>query len=197
MKNSSTFKETLLGILRKHWSNILLGSMILLLLIPQTGRPIKIFLNRLVAMSPNVTEEANRNKLVSYDWKLQSHSGENINFNSFKGKKVVVSFWATWCPPCIAEMPSLQALYDDYGNEVSFLLVTNEQKHVVDEFMTDREFDLPIYYSLSSPISELESQVLPTTFIINEAGEIVVKKIGAADWNSQEVREVLDASVNF
>jgi len=133
--------------------------------------------------------------LSTYDWQLTGLHRGVVNFNSFKGKVVVVNFWATWCPPCIAEMPSFEDLYTDYKNEVVFLFVANDDKDKVEKFMTKNKYSIPVYFMASENPKELESNSLPTTFIINKEGEIVVEKIGAADWNSRMVREVLDGAL--
>lgn len=176
----------------KNWSNILFGLFILLLLIPQTGTPIKVFVNRLLAFSPGVESAEDRIVLQDYNWKLQDMHGQIVDFSDFKGKKVFVNFWATWCPPCIAEMPSMQALYADYQDKAVFVFVTNDDEVIVENFIDKYGYTFPIYKVVSAAPSELETDVLPTTYLINEKGEILIDKTGVADWNSKSVRELLD-----
>ena len=181
-----------MNFVKKHWSNILFGVLIVLLFIPQTGRPIKVFINRLFAFSPSVESVDERVKLESYNWELVDLNGNSVDFNDFKGKKILVNFWATWCPPCIAEMPSLQALYSDYKNKVVFLFVTNEDDAAISKFLSKNNYDIPIYRRISTPPKAIQTNSLPSTFLINEAGEIVIDKTGAADWNTDKVRALLD-----
>ncbi|MCO4819014.1 MAG: TlpA family protein disulfide reductase [Bacteroidetes bacterium] len=176
---------------RKHWSNILFSLLIVLLLVPQTGRPIKVFVQRLIATSPSVKSTDNRVKIESYDWALEDDKGQRVDFNSFKGKKIVINFWATWCPPCIAEMPSFQLLYNDYKDKAVFLFITSDDFSEVSSFMTQRNLDLPIFKELTRRLPELKGNSLPTTMVINENQEILINKVGAADWNSDEVRALL------
>ena len=122
---------------------------------------------------------------------LEDEDGNRIDFNDFKGKKIVINFWATWCPPCIAEMPSLQALYNDYKDVAVFLFVTQDELATVSAFMKQRNLDLPVYSEITQRIPELAGNSLPTTYIINEYQEVVITKVGAADWNSEEVRNLL------
>lgn len=177
--------------IRKHWSNLLFAVLVLLLIVPQTGKPIKIYLHQLLAFSPSVKSEDDRVKIESYDWVLVDSYGQKIDFNSFKGKKIVVNFWATWCPPCIAEMSSFQQLYDEFHENVEFLFVTNEDEETVKHFLTKKKLHLPIYHEVTSPFPEFEGNNLPTTFIVNENQEIVVKKKGSADWYSEDIRALL------
>ena len=166
--------------------------LIALLVIPQTGTPIKAFVSRLFAFSPSVENAEDRKVLQSYDWQLADMNGKRVDFSTFKGKKVLVNFWATWCPPCIAEMPSMQALYHDYGDQVVFLFVTHDDKAAIEKFITKHGYTFPIYHEVSPAPVELESNALPTTYLINEKGEILIDKTGAADWNSDKVRSLLE-----
>jgi thiol-disulfide isomerase/thioredoxin len=178
--------------IKKNWSNLLFGVIIVLLLVPQTGKPIKTAIHRLIAFSPGVEEKNEREQLQNYNWLLQSLDGNQVNFKEFEGKKILVNFWATWCPPCIAEMPSMQALYDDYGDKAVFLFVTNDDQDAIDKFMAKNNYSFPIYQARTAAPSELQTNSLPTTYVINEEGEILIDKTGAADWNSETVRGLLD-----
>ncbi len=137
-------------------------------------------------------EQKERVKLSSYDWQLMSLEKKVVNFNSFRDRVVVVNFWATWCPPCIAEMPSFEKLYLEYKKDVIFLFVANDDKDKVEKFMEKNKYQIPVYFMTSENPQELESNSLPTTYIINKNGEIIVEKIGAADWNSNNIHEILN-----
>ena len=177
--------------LKRHGSNILLLLFIGLMIFPQTRMPIQIAVNRIFAFSPSEIDEEKREVLSNYDWKLNTLEGETANFSEAQGKVIVLNFWATWCPPCVAEMPSFQKLYDDYGNEVEFYFVSQEEEEPLNRFLEKRGYDLPVYRSLSYIPEQLVSNSLPTTYVISKSGEIVVKKTGAADWNTEEFRSLL------
>ncbi|MFI8602944.1 TlpA family protein disulfide reductase [Cellulophaga baltica] len=156
------------------------------------GFPVKVFVNKLISFAPSEVAEEERFILKDYHWSLIAPENETINFKEFQNQVVVVNFWATWCPPCVAEMPDFQALYDDYGTKVVFLFVTNEDRSVVDAFMKKKSFTLPVYYPQNATPSLLKSSAIPTTFVISKTGEIAIDKTGAADWNSTSTRELLD-----
>ena len=177
---------------RKHWSNVLFFIFIVLILIPQTRQPIRIFLNEMIAFSPSEIDEEDREKVTDFDWRLRDVNNQTVNFEVSQGQPILVNYWATWCAPCIAEMPDLQLLYNDYKDNVDFYFVTSESKEVVDMFMEKRGFTLPVYYAGSQPPQIMRSSSLPTTFLISSQGEIVMKKIGVAKWNSETVRRTID-----
>lgn len=170
--------------LAKHWSNILFFVFVLLLLIPQTRMPIQVFLQRSFSFSPSFTEESKRNQLTNYEWYLSDTENQVIDFSESKGKFIFVSFWATWCPPCVAEMPSIQEFYDTYGNEIDFYLVAKDASESVEKFMQKNEYTFPIVYEASPTPGELATNSLPTSYLISPNGELLIQKTGVADWAS-------------
>lgn len=178
--------------LKKHWSNILFVIFLGLILYPKTGGPIKIFVNRLIAFAPSEKKESNRETLQSWDWWLLNEEGQRVNLSDHKGQVVIINQWATWCPPCVAEMPSFDEVYQEYGDKVVFLFVSNEGIPKTSEFLQRRSMTLPIYQAYSNPPEQLRSQSIPATFVLDRKGRIAVKKIGAADWNASKFRKLLD-----
>lgn len=173
--------------------NIAIVVIIVLLLIPQTGKTLKVGVHKIFGMfSPSEVSEKNRKTLTSYDWKLANYKGEEYNLAESKGKVVFVNLWATWCPPCIAEMPSMQKLYDDYNDKITFLFVSNEHQDKVISFFEKKGYNLPSFLPLSEIPGELYSRTIPATYIIDKKGVIMVDKKGAADWNGDSVRSLLD-----
>lgn len=176
--------------------NLLFIVVIALLLIPQTRKPIQVFINKGVALvvKPSVLDASERQSLSNYDWQLKNTSGHEFDFSSAEGKVIVINFWATWCPPCIAEMPSLEELYKRYqaNDEVVFLFVSNEDTEVLSEFMTKKNYSFQVYQSLTNYPAEFDVTSIPRTFIISKKGEIVIDKSGAADWSSERVTNTID-----
>lgn len=175
-------------------SNIIFIVLIAILIIPQTRQPIQILLHKgLSYINQSSVIDKNDRVTVSYDnWKLKSDTTRILDFNETEGKVVFVNFWATWCPPCIAEMPSLQELYDDYKDKVVFLFVTNDKLEVVSNFKIKRGFDFETFNPITNEPKELETRSIPRTFIINKKGQIVVDESGAVDWNSETVRNQIN-----
>ncbi|MDB9882144.1 TlpA family protein disulfide reductase [Bacteroidia bacterium] len=177
---------------KKNWSNVLFVVVIVLLVLPQTSLPIKTFVSRITATSPNTESEIEREVLTDYQWNLKDLNCGEADFSKFKGKKILINFWATWCPPCVADMPSMQELYNDYKDNVVFVFVTNEKEPAVNKFITKYGYTFPIYKAISPTPELLRTNNLPTTYLLNEAGEILINKTGAADWNSDNVRALME-----
>lgn len=178
--------------LKKHWSNILFVAILVLLIFPQTRMPIQVFVQRLISFSPSEKAENDRELLQDYNWNLQKLNAEEVNFSKSEGKVTIVNFWATWCPPCVAEMPSFQKLYDVYGDKVDFYFVTSEMPEKVEKFMVKNAYTLPIFLQTFEAPKKLKSHVLPTTYLISKNGEIIIDEQGAADWNSEKMKTLLD-----
>ena len=180
--------------IKKHFWNIFFIAFIAIILLNPLGIGMKIKsgIIRLVSSSPSSVSENNRETLQSYNWRLKDANGNVLDFNSLKGNVVFVNMWATWCPPCVAEMPSIESLYKDYGNKVVFLIIANDTPQKVEPFMLKNEFTMPIYYELTQTLSEFETSSIPTTYLVNKQGEIIISKKGAANWNSSKTREIID-----
>ncbi|MCL7763883.1 TlpA family protein disulfide reductase [Polaribacter sp. Z014] len=181
IKNKSTIK------------NIVYVIIIGLLIIPKTRQQIQIGLQTVIAkLSPSI-EKADEAKLVSgYNWKLIDLEGNTYNFNEAKGKVILVNFWATWCPPCIAEMPSIQELYTDYSDKIEFVLVSNETQEVINSFLKKKNYNFKTYRPLTAPPTTFNVKSIPRTFLLNKEGQIIIDESGAANWNSEKVRATID-----
>ncbi|TYB79604.1 TlpA family protein disulfide reductase [Bizionia myxarmorum] len=175
-------------------SNIIFLIVIALLIIPQTRQPIQVFLQKGLAMiSPSEISADKRETLKTYEnWNLVDSKGNPFDFKQAEGKVVFINFWATWCPPCIAEMPSINELYADYKDDVIFLLVSNEKAETIKGFRSKNNYNFEFYQSINNAPTQLQSNSIPQTYLIDKKGSIVMNKSGAANWNSDSVRKLLD-----
>jgi len=170
-------------------SNIIFAIVLVLMLYP----PTREWFMRQIAFSPSVENVEDADKIDSYNWKLNGLNTESLNFSEFNDKVVFINFWATWCPPCRAEMPMIQSLYNDYKDKVVFVFVTNENWPTVEEFFKKNNYNLPTYNSVSSPPSKFtETNSIPASYLIDQEGNILISKVGSANWNSDKVRTLLD-----
>jgi thiol-disulfide isomerase/thioredoxin len=156
------------------------------------GTFVKVQLNRLLAFSPTTISTTDQKKLSTYQWQLVDAAGKNVSLEEYKRKIIFINFWASWCPPCIAEMPSMQKLYADYKDKIVFLFVTTDSFERANAFLIKENLNLPIYQSVTKPPLEMESSTIPATYLIDQQSNVVLAKIGTADWNSDSFRKNLD-----
>ncbi len=115
---------------------------------------------------------------------------------SMRGKVIVLNLWATWCPPCIAEMPSIQGLYTKMANhkDVIFVLLdADSDLEKAKTFMSKRKFTLPVYISLSNLPKSVFSGSIPTTLIIDRSGNIVFKHTGFANYDNKKMIDFINS----
>jgi thiol-disulfide isomerase/thioredoxin len=115
-------------------------------------------------------------------------SGAPVNLSELSGKALVLNFWATWCAPCVAEMPNLQRLRDKTSDlDVQFACVTREPVELVRKFVEKRGIDLPVYVLGTEPPECFKSRAIPATFVLDKKGMIVMRHFGAARWDAEEI----------
>lgn len=178
--------------------NIVFLVILVLLLVPQTRFPIQLLINKGLALfGPSIEDVEDREVLSSYNWKLMDSNDKIVNFEDYQGKVVLINFWATWCPPCIAEMDSLEELYEIYKDEVVFVFVSNEEQPVIEQFLSKKNYGFRAYRPLQAPPKELEVSTIPRTFLIDKNGAIAIDKTGAANWSSDAVKEQIEKLLNI
>jgi thiol-disulfide isomerase/thioredoxin len=164
--------------------------MIVFILIPSTRTMLiraTLFPPKLVSENATIIMNHEEFQLI-----LENLNGQTINLGDFKGKTIFVNFWATWCPPCRAEMPSLKKFCKLYGQKINVFLITTEERLKVLNYLKESGYDLPVYFQKSPAKGNLEVHSLPTSYLISEKSEILIYKKGAADWNSIAFRRKLD-----
>ena len=158
-------------------------------------------------MNPDVAEiaqarndESNDNTaLISnldkadYNLKLIDKDGKTRSLEEFKGKVIFLNFWATWCPPCVAEMPSIDKLHEEMGDDVAFVMLSfDDDFEKAKAFDKRKGYDLPIYAPASNLPAMFQSSALPTTYIIDAEGNLAFTHKGMADYNDPEFKEFLN-----
>lgn len=188
-----------MNITKKQWSNIIFFIVLALIIFTPVGTYVKVQLGKLRVMvsNPSSIEEANRETVNSFNWNLVDNQGKSVNFQEMEGEVILINFWATWCPPCIAEMPNLNALYADYKDKISFVFVANDNAKSVNAYLKKNQYDLPVYYASEDAPTALYSKSIPATFLIDDQGKIVMKELGSSDWNSTNVRNQIDELLAF
>ena len=118
-----------------------------------------------------------------------------FSIQDFKGKNLFINYWATWCNPCLAEMPYMAELYEKYKNEddIVFLYLSREELNTIKNYIPKDESlqKIPIYKIITDD-EFFATSGIPTTFIINSDGTVIVKDLGSAFWNDESVFKFID-----
>jgi len=132
------------------------------------------------------------------DISFKDKNGNTVSLNSLKGKVVFINFWATWCPPCIQEMPSINQLKQSFkGNDnIEFLMVdvdSNIEKSTA--FMEKNKYDLSVYIPTSKIPPNFLGDAIPTTVILAKNGDMIARIEGGRDYTSPEIVKALNELV--
>ena len=131
-------------------------------------------------------------KTADYHFTLEDFHGNEFLFEDKNGEVVFLNFWATWCPPCIAEMPDIHELYQSSKETVSFVLISidkDEQK--ARDYIDKKGFEFPVYFLRSSLPKTYEVSSIPTTYILGKDGQIHIENHGMAKYNTPKIKQLL------
>ena len=139
-------------------------------------------------IQPDIKSEDNLQKQIDINVALINEQGVVMNMKDFAGKVLFINLWATWCPPCRAEMPGIQNLYEKVGNRnIEFVMLSSDRDFkTAIEYKNDNGFTFPIY-QLKGPLPvALESQSLPTTYVVDSQRHIVMTEKGMSKYDSEK-----------
>lgn len=125
---------------------------------------------------------------------LRTPSGDVMQYSEFRGRVLFVNFWATWCAPCVKEMPTIAELAEAMEDtEVAFLLISiDEERREFERFVKKRGLEhLSYLRAWEEGVSSFEGGMVPATFIVDKHGKIVYRHHGAANWNTESIRRFL------
>ncbi len=124
------------------------------------------------------------------DFTLDDLAGNKVKLSSFKGKVVLLNFWATWCPPCRAEMPSMEKLYQSLRNNPEFVFLavdSQEDPATVKSFIEKNKYHFPVLLDVNGAVTAQYSvRAYPTTYLIDRRGRVAGGIIGAREWGTPE-----------
>ena len=131
-----------------------------------------------------------KEKPAAPDFNLKDVDGNSYRFSDLKGNVVIVNFWATWCPPCRAEMPSMQRAWEQLREEGVMMLAVDvgEDEDAIFEFTASYPVEFPILLDTESSVSESwKVRGLPTTFVVDQWGRKVYRAVGGREWDTPQL----------
>ena len=175
---------------------------VIMIFLQQTGllSSISIFANQAL-MATGVMDASTENtpskaKDFDYQFTIKTLDGVSVPFGDFKDKVVFLNLWATWCGPCRAEMPSIQALYDKIDKEkiVFIMLSLDRPDHLpqVKNFISTKEHTFPVYLPDGYLPEQLQVRSIPTTFIIDRNGKLVSQNSGTSNYDTPKFKSYLE-----
>ncbi|WP_456444758.1 TlpA family protein disulfide reductase [Thiolapillus sp.] len=129
-------------------------------------------------------------KPAAPNFNLKDVDGNSYRFSDLKGRVVIVNFWATWCPPCRAEMPSMQRAWEQLREEGVMMLAVDvgEDEDAIFEFTASYPVEFPILLDTDSSVSESwKVRGLPTTFVVDQWGRKVYRAVGGREWDTPQL----------
>ncbi|WP_066759336.1 TlpA family protein disulfide reductase [Crocinitomix algicola] len=181
--------------IKKHWSTVLLGIIVLILLVPSWRVSfqgwIQGFMANDIAFERNLEEEIPAQ--IMNQWTIQDLKQNEFEFNHFTDRPILLSFWATWCPPCRVELKELAKLNEELGDKIHIIAVSEEAFNTVVNSGLGETY--PFLYTTSAYPNMFNIQSYPSLFILDKGGIIINKHFGAGGLDNEKNRSFLKALI--
>jgi thiol-disulfide isomerase/thioredoxin len=130
---------------------------------------------------------------ASYNVSLLDMDGNRVDMTEWKGKTIFINVWATWCSPCLAEMPVIHDMYKEMADEdiVFAMFSSDESIDLAKNFVEKKGYTFPVYYLRNGLPEPYSTGTIPTTFVVNPAGEVVMRHVGMFNYNSDDFKAFL------
>lgn len=144
---------------------------------------------------PNYIEFEKQQVVSFFEWSLIGPTGKTKNIYIDQGNVMIIHFWDAKNSKSVEELETFQKLYDDYKTKAQFYFVTSNSQPEVRAFIEKNKYSFPVFFSLSPLPKPLENKIIPSTYVLNKKGRIIVDSKVSANWNSDGFRKVLDELV--
>jgi thiol-disulfide isomerase/thioredoxin len=130
-------------------------------------------------------------QVIDLSGRFTDLDGNPASLKDYQGKVLFLNLWATWCPPCRREMPTMADLYERFSRQgLSMVAVSNEDRETVRDFMEKNPYPFTILLDTDDILRErFEVRAIPTTLVLDSGDRLILSHVGYQDWNSPEMRE--------
>lgn len=183
-----------------NWSTLILTMLFVILLVSPDA---KAWLMRQVAstglLNSTISEAKKSPETVSgvsyADFSLKNEAGKTVQISDLRGKVVFINFWASWCPPCRAEFPSIQKFYEKYHSDPDMVFLTvnlDDDPALGQAYLKKNGFTVPLLTAVGPFPKEIYDGSLPTTVVLDKKGEIRLHHTGVADYSKESFYREID-----
>lgn len=198
VSKQKTSSEKFWQFIRKHGFSTLMGVFLVVLLISPDAK--SLMLQQLMRTGLfNASLDKSVSESSAHDFDFTDGEGNIHNTASLRGKVVFINFWASWCPPCRAEFPSIEKLYTTLGDHPDvFFLMINEDNDIAAgiQYLEKEGYSTPIYRRSGNVPNEIYSGALPTTLVLDKAGKARLHNAGFADYGSAKFLRQMEELIN-
>ncbi|QDH80955.1 TlpA family protein disulfide reductase [Echinicola soli] len=145
-------------------------------------------------IKPNIEQQNEIGKDFDYSVKFTDLNGNLVDMQDFKNRTVFINLWATWCPPCRAEMPHIASLYEKLKDEkdIAFLMVSlDNEVEKPQKYIKEQGFTFPVVHASYGLNASLKHSSIPTTLVIGPDGKILFRQEGMSNFDTNEFRAFL------
>ncbi len=183
--------------LKKNWTTIIFGGLVIILFVSPDSKAWLMRQMISTGLFNSKIEEKKSDNItkVSENFSVKAESGIIINTSELKGKVVFINFWASWCPPCRAEFPSVQKFYEKYSGNKDLVFLTinlDEQVEKGKIYLEKEEFTVPFLIPNGNIPKEFFGGSLPTTIVLDKSGKIRMHHTGMADYSKESFYEEIN-----
>ena len=182
--------------IRKNWSTVIMIAVHIFIWVnPDAKAWVMRQMISTGLFNSKIEEKTEKSSLVPPNFSVKNENGEIIDTAQLRGKVVFINFWASWCPPCRAEFPSVQKLYDRYrSNEDMVFLTVNLDDEIIlgKKYLQKEKFSIPFLVPNGSVPKELYSGSIPTTTVLDKTGKIRMHHSGMADYSKDSFYKEID-----
>ena len=189
-------KKTGVAFKKRFWDILLVGLVLLIFFSPNAKTWIMKQIVSTGLLKAEIKKVKSNDSTRKANFSFKDSTGKIVSTGDLKGKIVFINFWASWCPPCRAEMPSLENLYQKLKNDPRFVFVffnEDDEPSKAKKFLEENNYSLPLFTSSGNVPANIFDGSLPTSIVLNKDGEIVLKHEGMASYDQESFLNQLKA----